>query len=111
MSDRSAVNLCKKHVAFLSALGANIFVSSDGLLKLGDFGSSIKLKNPLQTVYGEISNIRGTVGEQDRIMKNGHQVELNRHLLSTSCKTRVALSFEVKYRTWHKRQCSIYLKY
>ena len=53
-----------QHIAFLAASGANIFVSSDGLLKLGDFGSSIKLKNPLQTVYGEISNIRGTVGEQ-----------------------------------------------
>ena len=47
----------------LIILGANIFVSSDGVLKLGDFGSSIKLKNPLQTIYGEISNIRGTVGE------------------------------------------------
>ena len=78
MSDRSVVNLYNKHVAFLTGLGANIFVSSDGLLKLGDFGSSIKLKNPLQTVYGEISNIRGTVGEQERIMKNGHHVELNR---------------------------------
>ena len=52
-----------QHVAFVTGLGANIFVSSDGLLKLGDFGSSIKLKNPLQTIYGEISNIRGTVGE------------------------------------------------
>ena len=47
----------------LIILGANIFVSSDGVLKLGDFGSSIKLKNPLRTIYGEISNIRGTVGE------------------------------------------------
>ena len=47
----------------LIILGANIFVSSDGVLKLGDFGSSIKLKNPLQTIYGEISNIRGTVGK------------------------------------------------
>ena len=62
--DRSVVNLCNKRFAFLTALGANIFVSSDGVLKLGDFGSSIKLKNPLQTVYGEISNVRGTVGEQ-----------------------------------------------
>lgn len=51
----------------LIILGANIFVSSDGVLKLGDFGSSIKLKNPLQTIYGEISNIRGTVGELEVI--------------------------------------------
>ena len=49
--------------AILFHSGANIFVSSGGLLKLGDFGSSIKLKNPFQTCYGEISNIRGTVGK------------------------------------------------
>ena len=55
-----------KRITLVTVLGANIFVSSGGLLKLGDFGSSIKLKNPLQTVYGEISNIRGTVGEREK---------------------------------------------
>ena len=44
-------------------VGANIFVSSDGFIKLGDFGSSIKLKNPFQTFHGEIKTMRGTVGE------------------------------------------------
>ena len=45
-------------------VGANIFLSSGGsLIKLGDFGSSIKLKDPMHTMHGEISNIRGTVGE------------------------------------------------
>ena len=53
----------KSFILLVITLGANIFVSSGGVLKLGDFGSSIKLKNPLQTVYGEICNIRGTVGE------------------------------------------------
>ena len=50
-------------VRYNNFIGANIFVSSDGYIKLGDFGSSIKLKNPFQTNYGEISNMRGTVGK------------------------------------------------
>ncbi|XP_033099180.1 mitogen-activated protein kinase kinase kinase 4-like [Anneissia japonica] len=39
--------------------GANIFLSSDGHLKLGDFGSAIKLSSR-QTLPGEISEYLGT---------------------------------------------------
>ncbi|KAK2570774.1 Mitogen-activated protein kinase kinase kinase 4 [Acropora cervicornis] len=45
----------------LVAVSANIFLSSDGYIKLGDFGSSIKLKDRSRTFYGEINNMRGTV--------------------------------------------------
>lgn len=39
--------------------GANIFLTSDGPLKLGDFGSAVKLKNQL-TMPGEVNNLVGT---------------------------------------------------
>ena len=43
-------------------LGANIFLTSDGPLKLGDFGSAVKLKNHT-TMPGEVNNLVGTAGE------------------------------------------------
>eukprot|EP00111_Clytia_hemisphaerica_P003243 TCONS_00009253-protein len=40
--------------------GANIFLSSSGLIKIGDFGSAVKLKDPMCTTQGEVFNTRGT---------------------------------------------------
>lgn len=40
--------------------GANIFLSSSGLIKIGDFGSAVKLKDALCTSVGEVFNTRGT---------------------------------------------------
>lgn len=45
---------------FLS--GANIFLTSSGLIKLGDFGCSVKLKNNAQTMPGEVNSTLGTAG-------------------------------------------------
>ena len=42
--------------------GANIFLSSSGLVKIGDFGSAVKLKDPMCTTQGEVFNTRGTAG-------------------------------------------------
>ena len=44
-------------------IGANIFVSSSGLIKLGDFGSAVRLKDPIRTMRGEVSKFRGTAGK------------------------------------------------
>ncbi|XP_062510637.1 mitogen-activated protein kinase kinase kinase 4-like isoform X2 [Corticium candelabrum] len=41
--------------------GPNIFLSTDGLIKLGDFGCSVKLQNINTTMPGEIDSTRGTV--------------------------------------------------
>ena len=44
-------------------IGANIFVSSSGLIKLGDFGSAVRLKDPVHTMHGEVCKFRGTAGK------------------------------------------------
>uniref|UniRef100_S4R4B7 Protein kinase domain-containing protein n=1 Tax=Petromyzon marinus TaxID=7757 RepID=S4R4B7_PETMA len=41
-------------------LGANIFLTSTGHIKLGDFGCSVKLKNISQTMPGEVNSTLGT---------------------------------------------------
>ena len=42
--------------------GANVFLTSDGHVKLGDFGCSVKLKNAV-TMPGEFSSLVGTTGQ------------------------------------------------
>lgn len=48
----------------LCFLGANIFLTSSGLIKLGDFGCSVKLKNNTQTMPGEVNSTLGTAGKE-----------------------------------------------
>ena len=43
-------------------VGANIFVASSGLIKLGDFGSAVRLKDRVHTMFGEVCKLRGTPG-------------------------------------------------
>lgn len=49
------------------SLGANIFLTSSGLIKLGDFGCSVKLKNNAQTMPGEVNSTLGTAGGSGRV--------------------------------------------
>ena len=39
--------------------GSNIFLTSNGLLKLGDFGSAVRLLNRSKTIAGEIASHHG----------------------------------------------------
>ena len=43
--------------------GANIFLTPTGGVKLGDFGSSVKLADVAGTAHGEVLGMRGTVGK------------------------------------------------
>lgn len=45
----------------LLLLGANVFVASNGCLKLGDFGLSFQLRNTSHSVMDEIAGNVGTV--------------------------------------------------
>lgn len=56
----------KQYCFSLCFLGANIFLTSSGLIKLGDFGCSVKLKNNTQTMPGEVNSTLGTAGEEAR---------------------------------------------
>ena len=49
------------------SLGANIFLTSSGLIKLGDFGCSVKLKNNAQTMPGEVNSTLGTAGGSSEV--------------------------------------------
>lgn len=52
------------HCFSLCLVGANIFLTSSGLIKLGDFGCSVKLKNNTQTMPGEVNSTLGTAGKE-----------------------------------------------
>ncbi len=45
----------------LCSIGANIFLSSNGSIKLGDFGLSVQLRNYNMTMPNEIKQQAGTV--------------------------------------------------
>lgn len=53
---------CAKVVHSFSKSGANIFLTSSGLIKLGDFGCSVKLRNNAHTMPGEVNSTLGTAG-------------------------------------------------
>lgn len=66
LNEREDSNLIFNYCFALFATGANIFLTSSGLIKLGDFGCSVKLRNNTQTMPGEVNSTLGTAGTQSQ---------------------------------------------
>uniref|UniRef100_A0A3Q0SR40 Mitogen-activated protein kinase kinase kinase 4 n=1 Tax=Amphilophus citrinellus TaxID=61819 RepID=A0A3Q0SR40_AMPCI len=55
-----AINVLHEHGIVHRDIKANIFLTSSGLIKLGDFGCSVKLRNNTHTMPGEVNSTLGT---------------------------------------------------
>uniref|UniRef100_G3NQT3 Protein kinase domain-containing protein n=1 Tax=Gasterosteus aculeatus aculeatus TaxID=481459 RepID=G3NQT3_GASAC len=57
-------NLVRYFGVELHRVRTNIFLTSSGLIKLGDFGCSVKLRNNTHTMPGEVNSTLGTAGKK-----------------------------------------------
>ena len=58
---RAVYKLHEMGIVHRDIKGANIFLSSNGSIKLGDFGLSVQLKNFQKTMQNEIKQQVGTI--------------------------------------------------
>ena len=63
------LGLTRIDLLIIDYAGANIFLSSKGSIKLGDFGLSVQLKNYRETIMtNEIKQQAGTVRKYNKVM-------------------------------------------
>ncbi|XP_074189886.1 mitogen-activated protein kinase kinase kinase 4 isoform X3 [Rhinolophus sinicus] len=107
-----AINVLHEHgIVHRDIKGANIFLTSSGLIKLGDFGCSVKLKNNAQTMPGEVNSTLGTAAYMapeviTRAKGEGHGRAAD--IWSLGC---VVIEMVTGKRPWHEYEHNFQIMY
>ncbi|MEE6512388.1 hypothetical protein FKM82_019343 [Ascaphus truei] len=107
-----AINVLHEHgIVHRDIKGANIFLTSSGLIKLGDFGCSVKLKNNAQTMPGEVNSTMGTAAYMapeviTRAKGEGHGRAAD--IWSLGC---VVIEMVTGKRPWHEYEHNFQIMY
>ncbi|XP_036402784.1 mitogen-activated protein kinase kinase kinase 4 isoform X2 [Megalops cyprinoides] len=108
----TAINVLHEHgIVHRDIKGANIFLTSSGLIKLGDFGCSVKLKNNAQTMPGEVNSTLGTAAYMapeviTRAKGEGHGRAAD--IWSLGC---VLIEMVTGKRPWHEYEHNFQIMY
>uniref|UniRef100_A0A8C5BMQ1 Protein kinase domain-containing protein n=1 Tax=Gadus morhua TaxID=8049 RepID=A0A8C5BMQ1_GADMO len=108
----TAINVLHEHgIVHRDIKGANIFLTSSGLIKLGDFGCSVKLKNNSHTMPGEVNSTLGTAAYMapeviTRAKGEGHGRAAD--IWSLGC---VLIEMVTGKRPWHEYEHNFQIMY
>ncbi|XP_033835739.1 mitogen-activated protein kinase kinase kinase 4 isoform X2 [Periophthalmus magnuspinnatus] len=108
----TAINVLHEHgIVHRDIKGANIFLTSSGLIKLGDFGCSVKLRNNTHTMPGEVNSTLGTAAYMapeviTRAKGEGHGRAAD--IWSLGC---VLIEMVTGKRPWHEYEHNFQIMY